>query len=221
MRKTSQNLTLLTTIFVTALITSNVVTSRLIATGIFIKGTEMILPGAMLCYAMTFLVTDIIGEIWGKKEANDCVRLGLFAQIMSMCLIQLTGLFPAPTEDIYHSYKIILGQNYIFVIASLCAYWCSQTWDVYIFHIIRNWCIKKWGNNKARWIWNNLSSFTSQMIDTLIFITIAFGVGYGWLFKKETLPTLGLMIIGQYLVKIILALLDTPFFYMFTEDKNE
>jgi len=220
-RKTSQNLTILTMIFVTALITSNVVTGRLIATGIFIKGTEMILPGAMLCYAMTFLITDIIGEIWGKQEANICVKIGLVAQIISMSLIQLTGLFPAPTEDIYHSYKVILGQNYIFVIASLCAYYCSQTWDVYIFHIIRTWCINKWGNNKARWIWNNLSSFTSQIIDTLIFIIIAFGVGYKWLFDIKMLPTLGLMIIGQYLVKIILAICDTPFFYMFTENKNE
>lgn len=216
MRKTSFNLTLLTSLFVTSLIISNVVTGKLVATGIHYKGTEVILPGAMFCYAITFLVTDVIGEIWGKQKANDCVKLGFICQLLAMALIQLTRLLPSYEISMKHAYDMVLGQGYIYVIGSLIAYWTAQSWDVFIFHKIRNICIAKFGNTNCKWIWNNVSTITSQFLDTMVFITISFGIGLGWLFHKQTLPMLGLMIIGQYIFKAILAILDTPFFYVLT-----
>ena len=76
-------------------------------------------------------------------------------------------------------------------------------------------------NNKGyKWIWNNLSTLTSQMIDTAIFIIIGFGFGMKWLFIPQMVPILGYMIIGQYVFKAILALLDTPFFYIFTKERK-
>lgn len=220
MRKTQFNLTLLTVIFVTCLIISNVVTGKLVATGLKIFNVEMILPGAMFCYALTFLVTDVIGELWGKEKANDCVKLGFIAQILAMCLIQLTRLLPSYECSMETAYNMVLGQGYIYVIGSLIAYWTAQSWDVFIFHKIRDICINKYGNTKCKWIWNNISTVTSQFLDTLIFITISFGIGLRWLFNIEMLPTLGLMIVGQYLFKALLAILDTPFFYLLTREKN-
>jgi hypothetical protein len=106
-----------------------------------------------------------------------------------------------------------------FTAGSLIAYCCSQTWDVFVFHKLKDWAKNKFGeeaNNKQRWIWNNGSTMTSQMIDTVIFIGIGFGLGLG----MSGNDLIGLMI-GQYCVKFVLALLDTPFFYFFTREVKE
>ena len=216
MRKTDFNLRLLTIIFVTSLLISNVVTGKLVATGLYFSNVEMILPGAMFCYALTFLMTDVIGEIWGKQQADECVKLGFVAQLIALCLTQLTRILPCYEDSMQTAYNMVLGQGWIYVTASLIAYYCAQSWDVFIFHKIRD-TFK--GNPKHRWIWNNLSTITSQFIDTLIFITIAFGIGYGWVVSQPKM--LLLMIIGQYLFKATLAIIDTPFFYLLTRRNND
>lgn len=220
MKKTDNNLTILRTLFVVSLIISNVVTGKLFYTGIELFGNIVTLPGAVVCYAITFLMTDVIGEIWGKKEADSTVKYGFIGQILATMLIILTRYIPAADDSMQNAYVQLLGQNYIFVIGSLIAYCASQTWDVYIFHKIRNAYLSK--NNISaggRWIWNNCSTMTSQIIDTVLFIGISFGVGFGWIFNKDMWPILIAMMIGQYLFKFILALLDTPFFMIMTKNR--
>lgn len=214
MQKTDFNLRLLTILFVVSLIISNIVTGKLVNTGLYFNHVLMVLPGAMVCYALTFLMTDVVGEIWGKQQANECVKLGFIAQLTALVLIQLTKYLPAYDTTMQNAYNMVLGQGWLYVLASLLAYYAAQSWDVFIFHKIRN---HFKANSNLRWIWNNLSTLTSQMIDTMIFITIAFGLGYGWLFNN--IKMLGLMIIGQYLFKAILAVLDTPLFYLMTRRK--
>ena len=203
MKKTNNNLILLSMIFAVSLVISNVVTAKTINTGIpLINGAPIIIPGAALCYAITFLMTDVIGEIWGKKEANKTVILGFICQIIATLLIIFTQILPATDPEMQNAYNMLLGQNIIFVIGSLVAYFMSQTWDVWIFHKIRNKFLSKDENNKKkRWIWNNASTMTSQIIDTIVFIGIAFGLGFGWLWNNP----IGLMnmFIGQYLIKFI------------------
>lgn len=207
-------------VFIVALITANVVTSKIVDTGLTLFGSPLVVPGAVLCYAMTFLATDVIGEIWGKEEANRAVKNGFIGQLMAAALIFLTRYLPAADAAVQDAYVTLLGQNLMFVIGSLLAYCASQSWDVFIFHKIRNAYIKKHGNfGKGRWIWNNASTMTSQIIDTVIFIGFSFGIGYGWLFNAEMHPTLFGMMIGQYLVKFCLAALDTPFFYLLTRKR--
>ena len=220
MKKNNENLILLSMIFSTALVIANVVSGKVIQTNIPLFGSTITFPGAVFCYSITFLVTDIVGEIWGSIEANRIVKYGFIAQVLATILIVLTGLLPAADSTVNESYKTLLGQNVIFVIGSLVAYVISQSWDVWVFHKIRNKIMKKEKNNKSRWIWNNLSTMSSQIIDTIIFILIAFGIGYKWLFDSKMLGTLGAMIIGQYLVKLVLAILDTPFFYFFTRSNK-
>lgn len=213
MKKNNNNLILLSMLFVVALVISNVVTAKLFYTRISIFGVTVTLPGAALCYAITFLATDIIGEIWGKAEANKTVIYGLFGQLLATILIVLTQYIPAADIEMQEAYEKLLGQNYIFVIGSMVAYICSQMWDVWIFHKIRD---RFAGNPRYRWIWNNASTMTSQIIDTLLFIGISFGIGFNWLFDIKMWSTLFAMMIGQYVFKFLLALLDTPFFYMMT-----
>ena len=103
----------------------------------------------------------------------------------------------------------------------MVAYFASQSWDVFFFHRIRDAYIKKHGDTKGgRWIWNNGSTMTSQIIDTVLFIGISFGIGFGWFFDKSMWVSLVSMMVGQYVLKFILAALDTPFFYLLTRNKE-
>lgn len=220
MKKTQSNLSILQIIFTVSLVISNVVTGKLLYTGVNLFGTVITLPGAVFCYAITFLMTDIIGEIWGKKEANATVRYGFVGQILATILIILTRYIPTADNTVQEAYVTLLGQNYIFVIGSMIAYYASQTWDVYIFHKIRARFMRNGDHKGKRWIWNNASTMTSQIIDTVLFIGISFGIGFGWLFDTSMLPQLFTMMIGQYLFKFIIAAVDTPFFYFFTRKRN-
>lgn len=126
-----------------------------------------------------------------------------------------------PAQDVVmdNAYQTLLGQNWIFVIGSLSAYLVSQSWDVAVFHAIRDRYIAKHGSTKGgRWLWNNGSTITSQIWDTVIYAVISFGFGLGWVHTHEGRMQLIGIIIGQYLLKACLALLDTPFFYFFTRN---
>lgn len=195
MQKTDKNLLILNGIFITSLLIANVVSAKIVTFG------GLVIPAAIVAYPLTFLMTDIIGEIWGKEQANQSVKLGFICQIISLVLIGLSILLPvAPFADNQAEFKGIMAQSFRVVAASLVAYYCSQSWDVWVFHKIR----EKGTSNK--WLRNNLSTMTSQIIDTAIFITIAF-IG--------TVPNIWVMIGSQYLIKCIYALLDTiPFYYL-------
>lgn len=220
MKKTDDNLAILRTVFAVSLVISNVVTAKLVYTGINLFGTTVTLPGAAVCYAITFLATDVIGEIWGKKEADKTVLFGLIGQMLSTALIVFTSYLPAADKQVQEAYGTILGQNYIFVVGSLVGYLASQTWDVWVFHKIRDSYVDKHGSAKSgRWIWNNGSTMTSQIIDTVLFIGVSFGIGFGWLFDKAMWSSLTAMMVGQYALKFILAALDTPIFYFLTRKK--
>lgn len=218
MRKTNNNLVMLVAIFCAALITSNIISSNgMIITGIHIGKIELLAPAAVLAYAITFLATDIIGQIWGKKEANFAVRVGFVSQIMTTGLIFLTPIIFKPWFVGSDTYTTLNNLGW-FTAGSLVAYLCSQSWDVFIFHKIKDWAKAKMGEakyNRQRWLWNNGSTMTSQIIDTIIFIGIGFGIGLG----MRGSELIGLMI-GQYLVKFCLALLDTPIFYLLTRSRE-
>ena len=207
MRKTEKNLMLVNAIFITSLLIANVVSSKIVSFW------GLTVPAAIVAYPLTFLMTDVIGEIWGKEEANKTVKLGFICQMISLVLIGCAILLPvAPFADNQTQFTAILGSSFRVVFASMIGYLCSQSWDVWVFHKIRDFYIKKRGSTDGgRWIWNNASTMTSQIIDTAIFITIAF-VG--------VVPNIWAMIFSQYLIKLVYALLDTPFFYLMTNKKR-
>lgn len=208
MRKTEKNLMLVNAIFLTSLLVANVVSSKIVSFW------GLTVPAAIVAYPLTFLMTDVIGEIWGKEEANKTVKLGFICQMVSLALIGGAILLPvAPFADNQAQFTAILGSSFRVVFASMIGYLVSQSWDVWIFHKVRDAYIKKHGSTKGgRWIWNNASTMTSQIIDTAIFITIAF-IG--------VVPNIWTMILSQYLVKFVYALLDTPFFYLLTRKRSE
>lgn len=216
MKKTTENLLLIQTIFVISIVVANIVGCKVIDLGMEVFGIPLSLSGGAITYAFTFLCTDIIGELWGKMEAKRAVIYGLIGQIFAIVLIILTQYTPTADAEMQMAYEKLLGQSPMFVLGSLCAYSCSQTWDVWIFHRIRNHFNAR---PSMRWIWNNASTATSQIIDTAIYAIISFGIGLGWLWYSEQWALLIGIIIGQYLLKLCLAIIDTPFFYWFTRKK--
>jgi uncharacterized integral membrane protein (TIGR00697 family) len=202
MKKTNDNLIAINAVFIMSLLIANVVAGKVVDLFGFI------VPSAVVAYGITFLCTDVINEIWGKEEAQKTVNLGLKIQLASTALILLAIWLPPAVFaiDFNAAFKTVLNQNVRVVFASLTAYTISQAHDVISFNFWRN---KTKGKHK--WLRNNASTLVSQIIDTAIFITIAF-----W----GMVPNLLWMIISQYIVKAIIALLDTPFFYLLTRNKK-
>lgn len=203
MQKTTFNLILLNSIFMIGLVMSNLFGGKIIS----VLGFTV--AGAIITYPLTFLSTDIIGEIWSKQEANDCVKIGIIVQLIFLALGYLSLAIPPQeaSKSLQQSLKVVLNQGLRMTLASLGAFSVSQFLDVFLFHKLKESC-----NGKKKWLRNNLSTMTSQLVDTLIFITIAF---YG---VVDNLPA---MVLGQYVIKLLLALGDTPFFYFFTRRTNQ
>lgn len=221
MKKTINNLHLLYMVFAIGLIVANAIGAKVFTTGVYLFGVPITLTCGAIAYPITFLCTDIIGEIWGKEEATRAVKYGIVCQLFATAIIIIARYLPAVDTIQQDAYVTLLGQNYMFVFASLVSYVCSQTCDVHIFHGIRNAYIAKHGTTKGgKWIWNNVGTMTSQLLDSILYAGIAFGIGFGWLFQPGMRLMLLNMIIGQWLVKVILAAIDTPFFYFFTRNSE-
>ena len=199
----SSKILLVKCIFVTSLIIANVVAGKIV---IFFG---FVVPGAAICYAFTFLCTDIISELRGKKEAQELVIIGFICSLFASFLIFITQLLPtAPFAlEKAEAYKTLLGINFRVVVASMTAYFLSQWVDVLIFHRL-----KAWTKGKHKWLRNTGSTSLSQIIDTSIFITIAF---------YNAVPNIWIMIGSQYLLKLIISILDTPIFYLLVKTNKK
>ena len=156
-------------------------------------------------YASTFLVTDILSEKYGKKDAARAVAYSFSIMVLWMLGTQLILLFtPNANDYISESLNVVFGLVPRITIASLIGFVCSQNFDVFLYHFIWS----KTGNNSDKlWLRNNGSTLTSQAVDTVIFTTLAFwGVYPLSVFLSIMLTT--------YLFKAVVALLDTPFIYL-------
>jgi uncharacterized integral membrane protein (TIGR00697 family) len=160
----------------------------------------------ILPYPITFLITDLISEIYGRKKANQVVTAGIFASFFSMGIILLADQVPAieasPVDDPLFSRVFALSP--IAVLASMIAYLFAQYVDIAIYHF---W--KRLTRGKYLWLRNNFSTFSSQIIDTttVVGLLCIFGVLPWSMFY-------GLVISGV-IFKIMIAFLDTPFLYFF------
>lgn len=195
---------ILAALFMAALVTGNLIFQKFFTWNPF-GWYEFQLSVGIIPYPITFLVTDIISEIYGKKRANRVVTAGLFASAFMLLIIVISTQADAtewsPISD--GQFKSVFGFTFIAVAASLAAYLFAQFLDVQIFHY---W--KRVTNGKHLWLRNNASTFTSQFVDTLtvLLLLCSFGV-IEWQYFTA-------LLINGYLFKVIIAALDTPFIYV-------
>ena len=190
-------LVVLASLFTTCLLVANIIAVKLVAIG------GWVVPAGIIAYPLTFLFTDVIAELYGRRIASRVVWVGFGANLLMVALV-LGGrlLPPAPFWADQPAYESILGMVPRIVLASMVAYLISQHHDVFAFHFWRQ-------KTKARFLWlrNNASTMVSQALDTGLFIPIAF-----WgLVSTEVLLN---MLLTQYVIKLVIAACDTPFCYL-------
>lgn len=199
---------LLASIFITSLLLTN-----------FIAGKYVVFLGlpvscSTLVYPISFVITDIVSEIYGLHRANLLVLCGFIVSIVVTILVWVANQLPidphSPVDAV--SFAQVFGMLPGIVLGSMVAYLVAQLVDVYLFDYLR-----KLAKNQHLWLRNNVSTLTSQLLDTIIVVTIAWVIWpmvdgnastqpIGWQLWKD-------IVLGQYLVKSLLALLDTPVVY--------
>jgi uncharacterized integral membrane protein (TIGR00697 family) len=186
-------------VFAALTVLANLIAVKTITFGPFIA------PAAVLVYASTFLMTDILSELFGKEKARLAVWTGFIANLVMLVSILIAVRWSAsPVMDpgLASSFDAIFGFAPRVIAASMAAYLVSQHHDVWAYGFWR----EKTGGRHL-WLRNNASTMASQLIDTVIFISLAF---------YAVLPNSVLMqmMVGQYAIKLLIAALDTPFMYL-------
>ena len=208
----------LSALFVAALVTAQVTASKVLAfdapVTLPVTGDTLVLPGAALAYALTFLASDCYTELYGRRAAQVLVNVGFLLNFLVLALVWSTILAPAAPNSVDPAaFETVLGASTNIVAGSLLAYLVSQNYDVVVFHRLADLT-----DGRRLWLRNIASTGTSQAIDTVIFVGVAFWVlpqyaDVGPTYEENIVLSL---IVGQYLLKLLIALLDTPFVYLIT-----
>lgn len=174
-------------------------------------------------FATTFLITDIVSEVNGKKESQKVVNTNIITSLLFIFVSQMWLLYtPSGNDFAFGHFKVLFSATPRIVIASLVVYAVSQKFDVWLYH-------KWWGltskfcKDKSKYLWlrNNGSTLVSQAVNAVLYNLIAFGGVYPW-------ETVGSIIATSYIIYIITSIADTPIVYLARKiyhsrfaDKNE
>ncbi len=202
-KKAYQIFLIMAAVFITSLVVSNLIFQKFVSVNFFGIYTFEVSVG-ILPYPLTFLITDIISEVYGKKMAQSVVTAGIFASLFSLLFVYAGELANAtPWSPIDNPlYSKVFGATAIAVFASMMAYLTAQYIDIQIFHF---W--KRVTKGKMLWLRNNFSTVTSQFIDTSTVLLLLCSFG------KIEWSRFDDLLLSGFLFKVMMALLDTPFFY--------
>jgi len=188
-------------IFIASLVTCNLIANKFVTVDLGFK--VFIVSAGILPYPLTFLVTDLISELYGQRKANLVVFSGFIASMFVLLFLWLGSQFEAIPSSIVNDsiYNSVFQNAWRLIAASMVAYLFAQFIDVRIFHF---W--KKLTNGKHLWLRNNGSTVVSQLVDTTLVICILF-VG---VWESDQIFS---AIIDGWLFKMLMALIDTPIIY--------
>lgn len=194
----------LSTLFITALIVCNLIANKFVSVDLGFK--VFIISAGVLPYPITFLITDILSEIYGRKKTNRVVAMGFAALVFTLFILWLGSQFPSilgsPVSD--ELYQTAYGNSWRVICASMVAYLFAQLVDVRLFHF---W--KELTKGKYLWLRNNASTVLSQLVDTTLVVGVLFIGDKDW-------ATIGSYIQDGWLFKAMVALIDTPLLYLAT-----
>jgi uncharacterized integral membrane protein (TIGR00697 family) len=163
--------------------------------------TSFTAPAAVLVFAVTFLMTDIVNEKFGQRQVHEMIFITLVTQVAMMVFLWIGGFLPAaPFWKNQDAWDTLLGVVPRITVASWITFLVSENLDAWLFAMIRRW-------TKGRHLWarNVFSTIPSLTVDTILFITLAFA-GTG-------LPLLSLMT-GQFATKYLVGIVNIPFMYL-------
>lgn len=193
----------LAALFVTSLVVGDLVGNKLIKVDLF--GWVLPMPAGLLCFPVTFLLTDLVNEFYGKKAARFLTFVGLAMVVYTMVILRAAVSLPAHafiTPDYQAHYaEIFMGSQRI-LIASVTAYLIGQLLDIVVFN-----AIKRMTRNRMLWLRATGSTVVSQMVDTVVVQVLAF---YSFL----TLSNVWKVVATAYVLKLVIAILLTPLIYL-------
>ena len=198
-------LLILSGLFIASLVTCNLIFRKFFTwefAGLTFEQSVGLLP-----YPLTFLVTDLISELYGRRKANQVVVAGLVASVFVLGMVLLAQAAPAATWSPVNDQQFtdVFGQTTLAVGASMAAYLLAQFVDVRIFHF---W--KALTNGRFLWLRNNLSTIPSQFLDTATVLLLLCAVG------EIEWALFGTLLLNGFVFKVLVALADTPFVYLGT-----
>lgn len=163
----------------------------------------------VIFYSSIFFATDVLSENYGKAEANKAVRMGLAVSVIVLVMLSFAMLYlpsqkPGSVEfsaNVHNAFATIVNFTPKMILGSLLAYFVSQSFDVWVFHKIKSVTGDRW-----LWLRNNLSTMSSQVIDTAIFALVVWAPIVG----VESALALGF---AKYVFKVAIAMIDTVFIY--------
>ena len=189
-------------IFVASLVTCNLIANKFVSIDLGFK--TFIVSAGILPYPLTFLVTDILSEIYGKKRASMVVLSGFIASLFVLLFLWIGSQFNAingsPIDN--DTYNLVFSNAWRVIFASMIAYLSAQFLDVRLFHF---W--KRMTKGRHLWLRNNASTIGSQLVDTILVISVLF-VG---VWDADQIIS---AIIDGWLFKMLVAFIDTPLFYL-------
>ena len=187
------------TLYLTSLFAANTLGMKLMP---FLFGTN--LSVGVFCFPIVFIMTDMIGEVYGKKMAKNFVLAGVISIILFLLYSAISTAMPWAEKGLWvrDSYNQIFGLSARISIASLVAFFIAEYQDVIAFFFFR----RKIGEKKF-WLRSNLSNLWSQFLDTIIFMFVAFVGIY-------PLATIISIIIPWWLYKVLMGFLYTPLSYL-------
>ena len=189
-------------LFITALITCNLIANKFVAVDLGFK--VFVLSAGVLPYPITFLFTDILSEIYGRKKTSLIVYTGFAASLFVLGILYLGSIFPSvensPVSNDY--YNTVFQNSWRVILASMAAYLTAQLVDVRLFHF---W--KRKTKGKKLWLRNNASTILSQFVDTTLVVLVLFA----GILPSETIQA---YILDGWFFKVLCALIDTVFVYL-------
>jgi len=207
------NYTVITSLFCICLLITNLLGSKLFV----LPGIGVAIPVTHLIYPLTFVLCDLVNEIYGSKSATQMVWLSFVLNFLVMCFVHLALILPghpywavpnnpwgfSSVADYQNAFDSVFQLNKTIVCASIIAYLSGQFLDIYIYKKI-----KQFFPNRFMWLRNNLSTIFSQFVDTLIVFTIIFLYGL----KMEWKQAFEVML-AIYAFKVFASIATTPLFY--------
>lgn len=193
---------LLAALFIASLVTTNLIANKFITVDLGFK--TFIISAGTLPYPITFLITDILSEIYGKKKTTRIVIAGFISSVFVLAVLwagsQFNAIENSPVNNL--TYNTVFANSWKVIFSSMTAYLLAQFTDLKLYHF---W--KKLTHGKHLWLRNNGSTILSQLVDTTLVVFVLF-VGSMSISEMTSLITDG------WMFKVIFALIDTPFLYL-------
>lgn len=163
------------------------------------------IPAGLITYPLTFLLSDLVTEIFGARRAKLMVYIALAMSLLSFGMIQIGLILPANGHENQKAFQAVLGLSSLRIFSSLISYVISQIVDIQLYA-----AIKRWTGFKFLWLRNNASTCASQIVDTIMIDLIFLWWGLGM-----TMVEVAPIMLFSYAYKAFFSVACTPLFYLF------